>query len=114
MPQVYECPVEPKSLREKLAPLPDVVIALPFVLYKSFVLTKLWAWFFVPLGLRPISLAWAVGIVTTVVLVSPGQTSDARAVRKYFKIAPDKERQVVGYFMIALLFLIGWTAHRFM
>lgn len=46
-----------------------IILAVPIPLLRSFVFTKLWAWFLVPLGLPAISIAWAFGILLAAFMV---------------------------------------------
>jgi hypothetical protein len=75
-------------------------------IYGGVVFWLMWGWFMVPLGLPQIGIAWAIGLSTIVVLVTPTVPN-----------APQGERtehltNVLGKPAFALL--IGWVAKQFM
>ena len=57
------------------------LVALLFAVLQAWVITKLWAWFLVPLGLTPIGTVTVLGIMLIWRLVQPikGETVDEAA-----------------------------------
>jgi len=72
--------------------------------WNGFVLMKLWGWFAVPAGFRPLTVAWAYGIVCLVGLFKrhPGKEAIARPVS-----------EDIGYAVVCPLFglAFGYLAH---
>ena len=57
-----------------------IVIMLPISIFlKGFVLSRLWLWFMVPLGVMPITLAHAYGLAVMIALFTVHQKADAEA-----------------------------------
>lgn len=44
---------------------------LAFSIYSGFAVWLLWGWFVVPLGVQPITVAWAIGLSSLVCLLIP-------------------------------------------
>ncbi|MFA5049134.1 MAG: hypothetical protein WC516_08975 [Patescibacteria group bacterium] len=71
-----------------------------WVCLNALVLTVLWGWFMMPLGLHPIGVAMAIGLGTIVALFS--NTNESK-----------DNNLLLTYFMkLGLLLLIGWIAHQ--
>ena len=60
-----------ESAVKVLAFVAYIVAAIPLYFFSGWVLAKLWGWFVVPLGVVPITLAWAVGLSVLVGLFRP-------------------------------------------
>jgi hypothetical protein len=45
-----------------------ILMGIPVMLYRGLVLSSLWLWFVVPLGIKPIGIAQAIGISMTIAL----------------------------------------------
>jgi hypothetical protein len=89
-----------------------VVMAVLGILLKAFVLTKLWAWFIVPLfpGAPSLTMAQAYGIALVIAMVTH-QHSEAQE-------EPDKEKRqiaaIVSLFVWPLLVLfVGWIVKAY-
>jgi hypothetical protein len=83
-------------------------IWLPIItIIRGVVLSTMWSWFIVPLGVKPIGVAWAVGIsviVAHLTLKVPDQEKQ-----------PDLVSVNVAYtILMLLLLLMGAVAHYFM
>lgn len=73
-----------------------VVMAVPAVLLSGFVLTKLWLWFAVSLGLKSLSFWHACGFATLVGLLHRRMPAK--------EAAPEKDEQL-GYFVQVFFYL---------
>lgn len=74
----------------------------------GWVLSYLWAWFLVPLGVRPLGVAWAIGLAVLVGLLTNHHV-------------PVKDQKIDSYELLAgqivrplLALLVGYIAHRWM
>lgn len=86
-----------------------LVVLLGTVLIRGWVVSVLWGWFMVPLGARPIGLAWAYGLCILGVILS-GATGTA-------KEPSDAKPMIQGiaYALVPLILLgLGWVAHVLM
>lgn len=80
-----------------------LLMQIPMVMLRGFVLSKLWLWFLVPLGVPAIGVALAIGIIVLVNLL----TSDPNAA----KDDDDKEpgAQIVGRMVTSVMMsLMAW------
>ena len=73
---------------------------------RGFVLSYLWTWFMVPLGITEIGVAWAIGIAALVAMIVPTSSSS-------------KEREIpeiIVEFLVSpfIVLLFGWIVHSFM
>ncbi|RZK44060.1 MAG: hypothetical protein EOO61_04505 [Hymenobacter sp.] len=55
-----------------LALIGFAVFAVAEAVYRGWILAILWAWFIVPLGVVPVTIPWAIGIMFVVGLITPG------------------------------------------
>ena len=76
------------------------------VLYSSFVLTLLWQWFVTPFGLTPISLPWALGLMSIVSLLNSPPHPDSKT--SMFGMA------LIQVYCISLAWAVGFLASLFM
>jgi hypothetical protein len=85
-----------------------LLVLLLLILLRSMVLTKLWDWFIVPLGVLPIGLAHAYGLALTATMFTD----------RYAAKSSDKETGVkvfaYGFAMPLLALGIGWICKSFM
>lgn len=77
-----------------------VLITTLYYIYAGFVLTELWFWFIVPMGVIPITIPWAVGLMLTFsiakgVLMVPSDRNTSLEISQLL-IGP------------ALVYLVGW------
>lgn len=80
------------------------IIALGIV-WRGYVLSVLWAWFFVPLGLPPVGVAWAIGLAAAISMVS-----NSRVAMQGEKA--DTETNMLATFLGPLVVLgVAWVAH---
>lgn len=56
--------------------LAGLTVGIGAALFRAFVATKLWLWFVVPLGIKPISFWWAYGLIVLVMLMRESKASD--------------------------------------
>ena len=100
------------DLFESVAAFFIYCLAIPIaILWKAYVLSVLWGWFVVPLGVPPISIAWAYGLSCIVGLFwynalssDSTETGLAKAFSGLLK--------VILVPLLALFF--GWIAYGFM
>lgn len=76
------------------------------LLARGWVVYCLWGWFAVPLGVPPISVAWAIGLTSLVVCMVPTPQ-------------PDENRDKVNAMLLpfvnwGLCLLVGWVVHLYM
>jgi hypothetical protein len=91
------------TTREALA---MIVLALLAAALGGMVLSDLWSWFVVPLGVRPIGIAAGCGIGMTVRLLTLSiRRSDTVTFPEYFELWST----LVAYNLIAQL--VGWLLH---
>lgn len=95
-----------------IAMIISILISIPITVWQGFVLTKLWAWFIVPvfalpaLGLIPaIGLALVISLLTTHI---PATNEDVRLERLLV------HQLVMGFVLPAFALLSGWCWHFFM
>jgi len=83
-----------------------LLIASALFLVHGVVLTQLWGWFIVPLGVPAISLAWAVGLSCVVGLVTPQPAP----------VPKDRALEYLGIITTKpfVVWAIGLVAHAFM
>lgn len=92
-----------------------MIVMLPFtILLRGFVLTQLWHWFLVPLGLREISLAHAYGLSILIALFTSHTASSSKE---------DQEKGIaylvfkmvfMGFAMPLIMWFFGWVCYCFM
>lgn len=88
-----------------------VLALLPFgVAFRAFVLSRLWAWFLVPLGVPALAVGHALGLIALAVLVMPGRT------RPDTRPAFDQVLDTVtlGFLLPAMCWLFGWVGSLWM
>lgn len=83
------------------------IVALASI-WRGFVLSILWGWFAVPLGLPPIGIAWAIGVATVVGMLAGSYSEDKED-------KDDGWKKVIVLFVAPLIALgVGWVAHASM
>lgn len=98
-----------------LALLLMLILQVPLAIYGGFVLSKLWFWFMVPLGLQPISIVLAIGInllVTYIVYLDINT-------KKNQQYDTTKPVGVISYSLLAVVFdslflFFGWIVSLFL
>lgn len=92
-----------------------LILAAPFgVLARGYALSVLWFWFIVPMGIRPITIAHAVGIGLVLSLFNltksgvPKRDPDESFLRHVYGIV---FAELVGPFLVVA---IGWLIHGWM
>lgn len=85
--------------------------AVPMFVLEGLVLSMLWIWFMVPLGVPPIGIAHAVGLVALIGLVGPGPR-----LRDDEPLTWQRLRSQIGHsvFKMATIFVVGAIAHEVM
>lgn len=96
-----------------LACLSAIPLIAATVIIRGFILSLLWAWFFIPLGLESISIPHAIGIAGTVAYITESRgmgekinTSEV-AVSSFLSFA-----RAIGFSGATLL--ISYIVHKFM
>ncbi len=81
------------------------VLAIPAYILNGFVITKLWAWFIVPFGLEPITMAPAIGLGIIIGFLA----------KQYVPSGDDdKWKSIVFMYLTPLLSLLtGWIVTWF-
>jgi Kef-type K+ transport system membrane component KefB len=85
---------------------------IPAIALRAYVVSVLWGWFFVRLGLPPITVAWAAGVIILVDAIRPPQARKSED-----KDAPFKSLFVAlsrSVFISLVCLLIGWIALQWM
>ena len=85
-----------------------IAVGIPMAIWSGFVLSVLWAWFFVPLGIPAISTAHGIGIALL--------TGFLRSYRKTDDVSGKDLFVSIGGWLIGslLTLLIGWIVKGFM
>ena len=89
-----------------------LILGLPLVMIvKGLVLSTLWSWFVVPLGMDPISIPAAIGLSLTLSLFTGMSETGADT-----ETPPEALGYLFGYgvFVPLLLLFIGWVLTLFM
>ena len=91
-----------------LAVLAILVLALLILIWRGFVLSYLWLWFMVPLGLPEVSLGESVGLILIARVLT-------------FALSPNDDKEKEWYEKLLIWFLaplialgIGYGIHHFM
>ena len=91
------------------------LVSVPFaIILNAWVLTNLWTWFIVPLGVPAIGIAWAAGIVC----ISAYLTKEISASDKG-KTGVEAIEVVIKHWIIMFAkpitaLIVGWIFHSFM
>ena len=86
-----------------------LLLVVPEAAWSSYVMTILWRWFIVPLGVKQIGVAWAYGIWVTVALFRMS------ASKKSNEDSMGPTQTLLAHaFGAAFFLLVGWIAHKFM
>lgn len=85
-----------------------IPLGIPLIIWRGYVLSVLWRWFVVPLGVPTLGVAHAVGIATTVYLLRKG--SKREEIDREYIIRATATSIVAP----ATALLIGWLAHGWM
>jgi len=88
-----------------------ISLGIPLAIWKAYVASWVWLWFFVPLGLIPIGVAWMVGILATIQLAVTG-AADYRAVASGNDTPAAIQQAVYGFVYPALTLIVGWIAQE--
>lgn len=83
----------------------SLVALVGLSILRGFVLSILWGWFLVPLGIPDIGVAWAIGIAATLGMLVAGPSAGSKDTAEQLGYA-------VGTPLMALL--IGWIVTLFM
>jgi hypothetical protein len=89
-------------------PIFVILMSVVLIIIRGALISKLWTWFLVPMGLQDISIAMAIGLSVLGQLISGSLPS--------FSKKKAEPADIVGAFIFALMlfglmFLIGWLAH---
>lgn len=94
-----------------------LLILFPAVLlWRGFVLSKLWLWFLVPLG-APVIVAWHAAGICLVMSMFTNRGTDQVADAEIAKRSNGEKlwRAMFDMFMLPLIFLgVGWVVHRWL
>lgn len=83
-----------------------LLIFTALLIYAGFVLSHLWRWFVVPLGVHSISTAWGIGLIT-VFSIFKSYTFPSEEVSPY-------EKLFLEFIMVNFAFLIGYFTSFYM
>lgn len=96
-----------KSTQQLVTVLATLFIAIPLmIVWGGFALSVLWGWFIVPLGLPPIGIAMAAGLMLTVSFIR-SKCRDDDGDKNY-------ERIIHGFAAPVFALAFGWIISRFM
>jgi len=84
-------------------------VVVGMALLDGLVLSVMWGWFLVPLGLPPIGLAMAIGIGAIVSLVT---STHVHKSRKGEEIDELVESLINAVLKLVILLVVGWIAHK--
>ena len=87
----------------------SLVLVAPLGIWCAWVEKTLWQWFVVPLGVRPIGMAWAYGLTCVAFVFFK--------IHKTEKTEPNKSPTVAvltSATTFAVALLAGWVAHKIM
>lgn len=86
-----------------------LLIMPPAVLFRGFVLTRLWAWFVVPFGAPTVGIATAIGLT----MIGSMLTNVRRQADGAAESATDRVLNSVAYGFVlpAMCWLVGWACH---
>jgi len=106
-----------KKLKTKIGILAILaLISFPIIMfYNAFVLSYLWFWFLVPLGVLPIGMAHGMGIIVLKNLLTAVYKTDNSETESLQSKADTLEKRIM--FMYALptfALLVGYIFHSFM
>ena len=92
-----------------------LLLDIPLVIFRGFVLSQLWLWFLVPVGVSPISVVNAIGISIVIGFFTYGFAKDPDLTDKT-KEWWERAIFVMLYstFATCLSWGIGWVVHNFM
>jgi len=82
-----------------------LIIDIPLSLYRGFVFSKLWHWFFVPFGLPEIGTLWGWGIALTIHFL----TYQFSAVKESDKEKSTGEKALTGIITSLIMSSIVWV-----
>ena len=85
-----------------------IAAGIPLAIWGGFVFSKLWEWFVVPLGLQPLGVAHAVGLMAT------GKMLRAKADDRMVDYAYLAEAAKSGAVAPLAILIIGWIASKWM
>jgi len=85
-----------------------LLLIVPVTIFRGYVLSQLWHWFVVPLGVTDIGIAWAIGLSVLVTLFT-----------FRYDIQTDKDMQgwtgaIVGFIIVLISWGMGALVHLFM
>lgn len=89
------------------------VSILLLMLFRGYVLVKMWTWFVVPLGVVGIGLAHAIGISTIITFLTHKPSSEEREDERSLT-AKIVAKSLEGVFIIGFMWAIGAAVHAFM
>lgn len=90
----------------------SLVISIPITIWQGFVLTKLWAWFIVPVfGLPALGLVPAIGLAAVITYLTTSVPHDIKD-KGYSDLVGHQVS--VGLILPAFALLTGWFWHLFM
>ena len=85
----------------------NLILLVPAILVRGWVLLNLWGWFIVPLGVKDITIAHALGISLLINTITPHETKDSSA--------KETAKLLIKNTIILMLALgLGWIFKSFM
>ena len=91
------------------------VTFIPRMIWSGYVATRLWTWFLVPLGLPVINIPFALGLTTTLALITGSSAIQTTLLDVPKKVAAEDEsnwdrysKQISGWLVPAFMLLEGW------
>lgn len=84
-----------------------LIMVVPMVVLRAYVIARLWAWFMVPLGVAEIGLAQAAGLVLLVSMIRNRPANAAEPDPEWKFILPKTVVDNIGASLAALL--MGWA-----
>ena len=87
-----------------------IVFGIPSMILKGFVITFLWKWFIVPLGVTEVGLVHAIGIGCIITFLTYSITNI-----KWDKNDSDKIKEIIAMYFVPLIFWgLGYVINLFM
>jgi hypothetical protein len=88
-----------------------LIVLIPGILWRAYVLSTLWGWFLVPLGVMDIEMAQAYGIALLVAMLTYEHT---RSADSDDKLETTIRAIFVTFFYPLVILILGSVAHAYM
>jgi hypothetical protein len=97
-----------------MATIGRLVLSLLNIVLSGFVTSLLWLWFFVPLGVSPITIVQAIGITFTIRIMAQGIETPDESWFMQQNIDPKNGKPVSRLIIYITILTIGWLIQLFL